>query len=42
MAPWDSVTIIMVMSEIVLPLADIKKRLSEIVDGVEQSPDRVL
>jgi antitoxin YefM len=35
-------TIIMVMSEIVLPLADIKKRLSEIVDGVEQRHDRVL
>ncbi len=30
------------MSEIVLPLADIKKRLSEIVDGVEQRHDRVL
>ena len=35
-------TIILVMSEIVLPLADIKKRLSEIVDGVEQRHDRVL
>jgi prevent-host-death family protein len=32
----------MVMSEVVLPLAEIKKRLSEIVDGVEQRHDRVL
>lgn len=30
------------MSEVVLPLAEIKKRLSEIVDGVEQRHDRVL
>ena len=35
-------TIMMVMSELVLPLAEIKKRLSEIVDGVEQRHDRVL
>lgn len=35
-------TIIMVMSEVTLPLAEIKKRLSEIVDGVEQRHDRVL
>lgn len=35
-------TRILVMSEIVLPLAEIKKRLSEIVDGVEQRHDRVL
>lgn len=32
----------MVMSEVTLPLAEIKKRLSEIVDGVEQRHDRVL
>lgn len=32
----------MVMAEVTLPLADIKKRLSEIVDGVEQRHDRVL
>lgn len=32
----------MVMSEVILPLAEIKKRLSEIVDGVEQRHDRVL
>ncbi|HUF85645.1 MAG TPA: type II toxin-antitoxin system Phd/YefM family antitoxin [Acidimicrobiia bacterium] len=30
------------MSELMLPLAEIKKRLSEIVDGVEQRHDRVL
>lgn len=35
-------TIMMVMSEVVLPLAEIKKRLSEIVDGVEERHDRVL
>lgn len=32
----------MVMSEVTLPLAEIKKRLSEIVDGVELRHDRVL
>jgi prevent-host-death family protein len=32
----------MVMSEVVLPLAEIKKRLSEIVDGVEGRHDRVV
>jgi prevent-host-death family protein len=32
----------MVMSEVVLPLAEIKKHLSAIVDGVEQRHDRVL
>jgi len=32
----------MVMSEVVLPLAEIKKRLSEIVDGVEERHDRVV
>ena len=30
------------MSELTLPLAEIKKRLSEIVDGVEQRHDRVV
>ena len=35
-------TIILVMSEVTLPLAEIKKRLSEIVDGVEQHHDRVV
>ena len=30
------------MSEVVLPLAEIKKRLSEIVDGVEERHDRVV
>lgn len=35
-------TIIMVMSDLVLPLAEIKKRLSEIVDGVEDRHDRVV
>lgn len=32
----------MVMSDVTLPLAEIKKRLSEIVDGVEQRHDRVV
>lgn len=32
----------MVMSEVTLPLAEIKKRLSQIVDGVEQHHDRVV
>jgi prevent-host-death family protein len=40
--PKDYVTIIMVMPDLTLPLADIKKRLSEIVDGVEQKHDRVV
>jgi antitoxin YefM len=35
-------TRIMVMSDVTLPLAEIKKRLSEIVDGVEQRHDRVV
>lgn len=35
-------TRIMVMSDVVLPLAEIKKRLSEIVDGVEGRHDRVV
>ena len=35
-------TIIMVMSDVTLPLAEIKKHLSEIVDGIEQKHDRVL
>ena len=36
-----AVTIIVVMPDVTLPLAEIKKRLSEIVDGVEQKHDRV-
>lgn len=36
------VTRILVMSEVVLPLAEIKKRLSEIVDGIEERHDRVV
>jgi antitoxin YefM len=35
-------TRIMVMSDVALPLAEIKKRLSEIVDGVERRHDRVV
>ena len=35
-------TIIVVMPDLTLPLAEIKKRLSEIVDGVEQKHDRVV
>ncbi len=38
----DYVTIIVVMPDLTLPLAEIKKRLSEIVDGVEQKHDRVV
>jgi prevent-host-death family protein len=38
----DYVTIIVVMADLTLPLAEIKKRLSEIVDGVEQKHDRVM
>lgn len=38
----SGVTRILVMSDRVLPLAEIKKRLSEIVDGVEQRHDRVV
>jgi prevent-host-death family protein len=33
---------ILVMSDVVLPLAEIKKRLSQIVDGVEERHDRVV
>lgn len=33
---------ILVMSDVVLPLAEIKKRLSEIIDGVEGRHDRVV
>jgi prevent-host-death family protein len=33
---------ILVMSDVVLPLAEIKKRLSEIIDGVEERHDRVV
>jgi len=36
------VTRIVVMTDSVLPLAEIKKRLSEIVDGVEDRHDRVV
>jgi antitoxin YefM len=32
----------MVMADVTLPLAEIKKRLSEIVDGVEQRHERVV
>jgi len=32
----------MVMSDLTLPLAEIKKRLSEVVDGVEERHDRVV
>jgi antitoxin YefM len=35
-------TTMMVMSDVTLPLAEIKKRLSEIVDGVESRHDRVV
>lgn len=35
-------TTILVMSDTTLPLAEIKKRLSEIVDGVEARHDRVV
>jgi antitoxin YefM len=40
--PTREMTRIMVMSDVVLPLAEIKKRLSEIVDGVEGRHDRVV
>jgi antitoxin YefM len=36
------VTRILVMADLVLPLSEIKKRLSEIVDGVEDRHDRVV
>jgi len=36
------VTRILVMTDVVLPLAEIKKRLSEIVDGVVDRHDRVV
>ncbi len=32
----------MVMADVTLPLAEIKKRLSEVVDGVEERHDRVV
>jgi antitoxin YefM len=35
-------TRIVVMSDTTLPLSEIKKRLSEIVDGVESTHDRVV
>ena len=37
-----SMTTIVVMSDTTLPLSEIKKRLSEIVDGVESTHDRVV
>ena len=40
--PLPNMTIIMVMSDSTLPLAEIKKRLSEIIDGVETHHDRVV
>ena len=40
--PLPNMTIIMVMSDSTLPLAEIKKRLSEIIDGVETRHDRVV
>ena len=40
--PYAFMTIIVVMSDVTLPLAEIKKRLSEIVDGIERKHDRVL
>lgn len=41
-ARTDVVTTILVMSDVVLPLAEIKKRLSEIVDGIEERHERVV
>ena len=38
----QSVTRILVMSDETLPLSEIKKRLSEIVDGIEDRHDRVV
>src|SRR5207302_2212070 len=38
----SQMTMILVMSDVVLPLAEIKKRLSEIVDGVQARHDRVV
>jgi antitoxin YefM len=35
-------TTILVMSNVTLPLAEIKKHLSEIIDGVEQHHDRIV
>jgi antitoxin YefM len=35
-------TRILVMSDVTLPLSEIKKRLSEVVDGVEERHDRVI
>ena len=35
-------TMILVMSDETLPLSEIKKRLSEIVDGIEDRHDRVV
>ena len=41
-AVFKAMTVIVVMSEVTLPLDEIKKRLSEIVDGVESRHDRVV
>jgi antitoxin YefM len=41
-APRRELTIFLVMSDTTLPLAEIKKRLSEIIDGVETRHDRVV
>ena len=40
--PASNMTMIMVMSDVTLPLSEIKKRLSEVVDGVEEHHDRVV
>ena len=39
---FQDMTTILVMSDRTLPLAEIKKRLSEVVDGVEERHDRVV
>jgi antitoxin YefM len=39
---FADMTTIMVMSDLTLPLAEIKKRLSEVIDGVEDRHDRVV
>ena len=38
----ELVTMIMVMADTILPLAEIKKRLSEIIDRVEDHHERVV
>ncbi len=48
MSPWkrpaalNNMTVFLVMSEDTLPLAEVKKRLSEMVDRVEHQHDRVV